>query len=697
MSTVQKARDGYFHPSSVEEIQALVLDAKARKRTIRVRGAGHSVNQAVYTDSFPYETAEYYAPSEIADNYALNFQPVEVPDNEINILLDRFIDVHFYEEHGKHYVKACAGCHLGRDPYDPTETSTYFNSLFYQMDQRGFAVPDMGGITHQTVGGFLSTGSSGGSLKYSIEDAIVAFSFVDGNGEHHHCSKFDENTDLFYAIGVSMGLLGIITHVTFECMPRYSISGSETTTYESDCEVDLFGNGSKGKPSLEKFLRDTEYTRLMWWPQKKVEKMVVWKAARVPGPVPTPYIPQPYIETPEIFGSPTPLQYVGALFYNAVVTWPASLYQVIKNATLAKILKPIIELIYEPFLLPFVINIFVQNDDTKPGGKPQEFHDLWWRGLPMDNQVDDRLLHVIFTELWMPIEQTQAAMVALNNFYDKGGYKATGYFSNEIYGTKASKFWMSPAFERDVVRFDIFVYSDGENEPYDFYTQYWDLLKPFNFRAHWAKYLPGQPYSPVQLKEWYEYFRQQNPRWDDWMALRAKHDPDQIFVNAYWRTRLQIGPLQPSDYPPAPSPRPKPQPGPDPDPTPISYYIASIFYTLLISTAVEMLGSNVLDIFRWTSPTVEITIIAIMTLGIGVGNVLFRRSSGVWMLLLTFAAVLVLNVANGLLDERWWTWHAELGLPPWLVGVVFESFVAVAVCYVSRKLGEKFFRQHTAK
>jgi len=697
MGLVQQALDGYYHPSSVEEIQALVLDARERRRKVRVRGAGHSVNQAVYTDSFPYSTAEYYAPSEIADNYELNFQTVDVPENEVNILLDQFIDVLFFEENGKNYVKVCAGCHLGRDPYDPTETSTYFNGLLYQMDQRGFAVPDLGGITHQTVGGFLSTGSSGGSLKYSIDDAIVAFSFVDGNGEHHHCSKNDENTDLFYAVGVSLGLLGIITHVTFECIPRYSITGSETTTYEKDCEVDLFGNGSKGKPSLETFLRDTEYTRLMWWPQKKVEKMVVWKAARVPGAVPTPYIPKPYIETQEIFGSPTPLQYLGALFYNAVVTWPASLYDVIKNATLAKILKPIIELIYEPFLLPFVINIFVQNDDKKPGGKPQFFHDLWWRGLPMDNQVDDRLLDVIFTELWLPIEHTQAAMVALNNFYDKGGYKATGYFSNEVYGTKASKFWMSPAYERDVVRFDIFVYSDGRDEPYDFYTQYWELLKPFNFRAHWAKYQPGQPYSPDQLKEWNDYLRAQNPRWDDWMALRAKHDPDQIFVNKYWRTRLQIAPIQPSDYPSKPGPRPVPQPGPDPDPTPMSYYVASIFWSLVVSAGVQVVGSNICDIYSFNTIWTELFIISFVGIGIGFGNVWFRRSSVVPMMIITGLVALICNLINDASGFHYWLWHPFLGLPVRIIGPAFVIVEVASLTWFSRKLGERFFAEHTAK
>lgn len=697
MDRLRPSKDGYFHPSSLEELRSLVLRAREERIPLRVRGAGHSVPYAIYADTFPFETAEYYAPSQIDDNYALNFQPVEIIGPEINILLDRFIDVEFFEEGGAHFVKACAGCHLGRDPYDPTETSTYFNSLFYQMDQRGFGVPDMGGITHQTVGGFLSTGSSGGSLTYSIEDAIVAFTFMDGNGEVHTCSRNDADTSLFDAIGVSMGLLGIITHVTFECIPRFDIAGSEATTYESTCEIDLFGNGGSGKPSLEQFLRQTEYTRLMWWPQKKVEKMVVWKAHRLKDRAPNDrVIPKPYQEVPWIFGSPALGNYAGDLFYTAIVTWPESVYTFIKNPTLAKIVATVVGWIYEPFLLPFVINLFVQNDDRKSPPGAQQFQDSWWRGLPMDNQMDDRLMPVLFTELWIPIEKTTEVMNALNVFYDKGGYKATGFFSNEIYGTKKSRFWMSPAYQRDVVRVDIFYFGKEDVSPYDFYGQYWDLLKPYSFRAHWAKYQPGKPTDKQALKDWMEYFRAQNPKWDDFMKLREKYDPAQIFVNKYWRTRLQIQPIKDSDYVPEPPPGPAFVPPADPDPTPAGYYAASLTWSLIVSAGVQILGSNVCGIFTWNSIWTEVAIIALMGLGIGVGNVWFRRTSPVLMMVLTAIVAVICNVINYSSGYHYWQWHPVMGIPTWFLGPAFEVFVSVFTAWFSRKLGQRFFPQHTA-
>ena len=63
-----------------------------------------------------------------------------------------------------------------RDPRTPnvTRNTDWEHSLNYTLDQRGLALPDLGGITHQGVGGFLSTGSAGGTCKWSFLDAIVA-------------------------------------------------------------------------------------------------------------------------------------------------------------------------------------------------------------------------------------------------------------------------------------------------------------------------------------------------------------------------------------------------------------------------------------------------------------------------------------------------------------------------------------------
>ena len=70
-----------------------------------------------------------------------------------------------------------------------------------------------------------------------------------------------------------------------------------------------------------------------------------------------------------------------------------------------------------------------------------------------------------------------------------------------------------------------------------FYEQYWELLKPLDFRLHWGKYLPN---DPEPGKVWAKYFARQYPRWDYFMRLRAELDPHAIFLTRYWREHLGL-------------------------------------------------------------------------------------------------------------------------------------------------------------
>ena len=195
---------------------------------------------------------------------------------------------------------------------------------------------------------------------------------------------------------------------------------------------------------------------------------------------------------------------------------------------------------FERVWSPLIMNyLFVVADRDKPAphtGEPQEFQDLAYTGLPMDNQISDLLVPTVFTELWIPIERTQAVMNDLKRFYDEGGYASTGTYACEIYGTKASRFWMSPAQGQDVLRIDVFWF--GRNaEPPDrtFYPKFWRLLARHDFRAHWGKYLP-----PPESDQGVRYLRKRYPRWDDFMRVRDRYDPGQIFVTDYWRRHLDI-------------------------------------------------------------------------------------------------------------------------------------------------------------
>jgi D-arabinono-1,4-lactone oxidase len=523
----------YWLPADENDVITLVNRAKAENKTICMRGAAHSF--------LLINTLEAQAANG-KNIYLLLSKMNKVTIDKPNMM-----------------VKVEAGCHLGEDPFDPSGISTPENSLLYQLDQQGMAVGDLGGITHQTIGGFMSTGSSGGSTQFAFEDALMSVDVIicGTNGAQkvtYTRPSPDNPNDPFYAVAYAgIGLMGVIISATFKCIPNFNIQGSETIASDNvrdkDCLIDLFGDGSNGKPSFKTFLEQTQYTRIIWWPQDLVTKAVVWQASRVPYGSNPDNLPT-YHEVPYVGNSPIPASLAAELIYTAMGQWPNWLGDMVgTNSKTYNDIKFLVEPAFKPIIFPAICSVFVAKG-------VQKFNDKWYTGLPMDNQMGDKIMPVWFTELWITIDQSQAVMNELKNFYSgEKCIERTGIFCVEIYAAKKSPFWMSPAYEADVIRIDIFWYAYSNGDPVAYYQQFWDLLRKYNFRPHWGKYMPDGS-NPA----WSGYLKSVYPRWDDWMNLRAKNDPNNIFVSDYWKKKLEI-----TDPPP---PRvvmdediPKPAPG----------------------------------------------------------------------------------------------------------------------------------------
>jgi hypothetical protein len=169
----------------------------------------------------------------------------------------------------------------------------------------------------------------------------------------------------------------------------------------------------------------------------------------------------------------------------------------------------------------------------------------------MDNKVSDRYLPTEFTELFIDIERTGEVMRTLKAFWDGDTrMDRTGPYATEIYPSHASRFWLSPSYQAEQVRIDVFWFKTGRTDPDRFfYPQYWELLCPYEFRFHWGKHL-----SPAASSSGVAYRRRHLPMWDHFMRLRDRMDPDQIFVSQYWRDHLGIQPKGSSWAPPADGP-----------------------------------------------------------------------------------------------------------------------------------------------
>lgn len=562
LNIVPREADGYYHPASEEDVAALIQYAAANGLQIRVRGASHSTAWSIFTD--PVDGRPI--------NRTLTREPPAGPN--LDLVMDRMIDLVWIDEKTG-VIEVGAGIHLGPDPYDPIGPSTPENSLLYQIFQKGWAVNDLGGITHQTVSGFSATGSAGGSLQYDF-DNIVAFRVIDGRGE---ATWIEQGDPLFDAMRVSVGLLGIVVCVRMKLAPMFDIYGQELTVRIDDpaCPIDLIGPGDAARPSMEQFLQQTPYSRVLWWPQKGAERLVIWQAVRQNAARPSTMMPVPYEEfTPDLggwleqllgyvfytllgnrgFGQTVPKLIRGyARFVHCVARMWAKglgrplavlLASAVAGLVAVLLLLPMLLFILAPGLLallfPAALNVF--QPISKPG-QPTLFQDYYWRSLCMDNTADDILMGTEFTEIWVPISRTEEAMKRMDAMFRERGTRATGWYSTEVYGSTASSAWLSPAYsdgqdewKDGVARFDVFWFRGNAGEPQaadGFFRQYWDLFRDAGipFRFHWGKFVPSYDFP-----QWANHYRRALPRLEEFLAARAERDPHDVFFTRYWRERL---------------------------------------------------------------------------------------------------------------------------------------------------------------
>lgn len=497
---------GLYHPADEREIRTLVAFARARALTVRVRGAGHSVPAAIHTDA--------------------RLRGERHGDSAIEMVLDRMTAVEFHD--ARREVTVGAGCRLGRDPRDPEGRTPGTEGLCAQLERRGWALPNLGGVNHQTVAGFLATGSAGGSTQHDLGACVVAVRLVDGRGQIHTIDREDARLP---AVVVSMGLCGIITSVTLACEPRYDVAGDERVILGIGPELDVFSDGSAGLAAL---LEREEYARLLWWPQAGVGRFAVWRARRM---APGDYGPSTgergalrplrYAPMEPIAGSTRVAQVAAGLALGALGSWRHGLRRALGDRAGAAVVG-LAEQAGARSAEAALIRSFVPLDSARP------FRDAWHRALPMDDPMEDALLPTSFTELWVPLERAGEAMRRLRVLHASDPAVA-GHFATELYAAPRSRFWLSPGHPGPALRINAFWYDRNPGDPRrDVFPHLWSTFADMGYRLHWGKALPLDATASAR------HLARQYPRWDDFHRVRAALDPEGVFLTRYWREHLGI-------------------------------------------------------------------------------------------------------------------------------------------------------------
>lgn len=469
-------RDGIYLVSNRDQIKQIINYARQNKVIVRAVGAQHSVNSAIFAnDSTKFIHIHLFGDLRKITNF-------EVVDNTLA------------------YATVGAGCYLGVNPSD--SASNLSNSFNYQIDQKGYALPILGGMSHQSVAGFLQTGSAGGSVMHGFGDVVEEIELIDGNGNEVTLVK---GTDEFNAAVVSMGLYGIVVAAKLKLVERYLVKGTEVI-------VDFKDSFIANSDQLRAELNNDEFMHVNWFAQKYLNRVLEFKAVKVPHSADEQLVPYNH--------------QLKSKFLNLICA------AILKVANFLNTFDSDIT----RRLMALLLGILVKKGDF------QQFCDHWYNALPVDDQaLIDTYMDTAFTEVWLPISKTSEVMAALHDMLAKDPSSA-GNFAIEIYSAKAAPFWLSAAFERDVIRVDPYWWKNNAfGQPEDFFSKYWNrLLQIEGARLHWGKYIPkpGQKFGDVIFG--INYLNNHYANFSRWQALRAKFDPEQIFVNNYWRQTLGI-------------------------------------------------------------------------------------------------------------------------------------------------------------
>ncbi|HET6815951.1 MAG TPA: D-arabinono-1,4-lactone oxidase [Mycobacteriales bacterium] len=169
------------HPRDVEEVAALVKRAATQGQRVKAVGSGHSFTAVAATDG-------------------------------VHLDLDQLSGV-VSADAATGLVTVQAGIPLHR--------------LNAELWSRGLAMTNLGDIDRQTIAGATSTSTHGTGIKLGgLATQIRGLEIVLADGSVVTCSA-EERPDLFAVARVGLGALGVVTAVTLQCEPSFTLRADE--------------------------------------------------------------------------------------------------------------------------------------------------------------------------------------------------------------------------------------------------------------------------------------------------------------------------------------------------------------------------------------------------------------------------------------------------------------------------------------
>lgn len=329
----------------------------------------------------------------------------------------------------------------------------------------GLAMENLGDIDRQSISGAISTGTHGTGARFGgIATQVVGAVLVTASGELLTVSE-TENAELLPAVALGLGALGILVHVTVQCVPAFVLHAVE---HPEDLREVLSG--------LEHRVSEFDHFEFYWFPH--TDRAMTKYNTRLPESAPR-----------------HPLPPVGKWFDDVVVG--NGLHQV--ACSVAKAI---------PATIPPINRLSV-----KVWGD-REFTDTSTRVFTTSRGVRFREM-----EYALPAENLRPAFEAFRSLVDERGWRIS--FPVEVRWAAGDDRWLSTAHGRDSAY--IAVHRYWREDPTEYFEAVEQIMLSFEGRPHWGKMHTLDA----------SILRSRYPKFDDFVALRDRLDPDRMFQNAY--------------------------------------------------------------------------------------------------------------------------------------------------------------------
>jgi xylitol oxidase len=96
-----------------------------------------------------------------------------------------------------------------------------YGALAAWLQERGWALGNLGSLPHISIGGATATGTHGsGSRNRVLSAAVAGLDYVDAGGELRHAGRPDPDFD---GMAVGLGAFGVVVRVTLDIEPSYLV------------------------------------------------------------------------------------------------------------------------------------------------------------------------------------------------------------------------------------------------------------------------------------------------------------------------------------------------------------------------------------------------------------------------------------------------------------------------------------------